>query len=162
MYRIDMNEPANFCLHPCEDPEAEAKRQGMPPKPPPVRSPPRQIPGYNFTHQSRALSDSINLSLNIIEAENIIQGFSGLDDVIKLEDVENMISLDKRNNDDDDLLYPPYQIANGGGKLNSLSHRTVDTDVIHYNGLTEYNLHNIYGTSKLIFLAHSAIGRKTG
>jgi alpha-glucosidase len=37
---IDMNEPANFCDYPCEDPEQAAIDQNMPPKPPAVRPDP--------------------------------------------------------------------------------------------------------------------------
>jgi alpha-glucosidase len=54
-----------------------------------------------------------------------------------------------------DLLYPKYAIHNtaaftvednaaGGG----ISNHTVNTDVIHQNGLAMYDTHNLYGTSK--------------
>lgn len=54
-----------------------------------------------------------------------------------------------------DLLYPKYAIHNaaaytvadnaaGGG----ISNHTVNTDIIHYNGLAMYDTHNLYGTSK--------------
>lgn len=53
-----------------------------------------------------------------------------------------------------DLLYPKYAIHNkaafttednaaGGG----ISNHTVNTDVIHQNGLAMYDTHNLYGTS---------------
>jgi alpha-glucosidase len=54
-----------------------------------------------------------------------------------------------------DLLYPKYAIHNaaaytvadnaaGGG----ISNHTVNTDVIHQNGLTMYDTHNLFGTSR--------------
>lgn len=43
---IDMNEPASFCTWPCDDPEAEAIKQEMPPARKPVREQPRPIPGF--------------------------------------------------------------------------------------------------------------------
>jgi alpha-glucosidase len=54
-----------------------------------------------------------------------------------------------------DLLFPKYAIHNtaaytvednaaGGG----ISNHTVNTDVIHQNGLAMYDTHNLYGSSK--------------
>lgn len=42
-----------------------------------------------------------------------------------------------------DLLNPPYHINNTAGVL---SEKTMQTDLIHANGLTEYDTHNLYGT----------------
>jgi len=41
-----------------------------------------------------------------------------------------------------DLINPKYQIHNDAG---SISNKTIDTDVHHYNGLAEYDTHNLYG-----------------
>ena len=41
-----------------------------------------------------------------------------------------------------DLLNPPYQIHNAAG---SLSNKTIRTDLMHANGLAEYDTHNLYG-----------------
>ncbi|KAK6843658.1 Alpha-glucosidase [Apiospora arundinis] len=46
---IDMNEPASMCRYPCLDPAREAKRIGVPPDPPPLREPPRALPGFNIS-----------------------------------------------------------------------------------------------------------------
>ena len=46
---IDMNEPANFCPFPCDDPYAAAK--GNPPEPPPLRAWPRPLPGWPCSFQ---------------------------------------------------------------------------------------------------------------
>ena len=42
-----------------------------------------------------------------------------------------------------DLINPPYQIKNAAGSISNL---TIFTDVIHENGLAEYDTHNLYGT----------------
>jgi alpha-glucosidase len=41
------------------------------------------------------------------------------------------------------LIDPPYVIQNAAG---SLSNKTISTDIRHYNGLVEYDTHNLYGT----------------
>jgi len=41
-----------------------------------------------------------------------------------------------------DLINPKYMIHNAAG---SLSNKTIDTDIHHYNGLVEYDTHNLYG-----------------
>ena len=41
-----------------------------------------------------------------------------------------------------DLINPRYQIHNAAG---SISNKTIRTDLIHANGLTEYDTHNLYG-----------------
>jgi alpha-glucosidase len=47
---------------------------------------------------------------------------------------------------DRELIDPPYEIQNAAG---SLSNKTISTDLVHANGLVEYDVHNLYGTSKL-------------
>lgn len=42
-----------------------------------------------------------------------------------------------------DLINPQYVINNAAG---SLSNHTINTDLIHANGLAEYDVHNLYGT----------------
>ena len=42
-----------------------------------------------------------------------------------------------------DLINPQYMINNAAG---SLSNHTINTDLIHANGLAEYDVHNLYGT----------------
>lgn len=43
------------------------------------------------------------------------------------------------------LTVPPYEIHNEAG---ALSNKTIATDLIHANGLAEYDTHNLYGLSK--------------
>lgn len=46
------------------------------------------------------------------------------------------------------LNFPPYAIRNGG-PTGIISDKTVHVDILHANGLLEYDVHNLYGTSKL-------------
>lgn len=41
-----------------------------------------------------------------------------------------------------DLISPKYQIHNAAGSISNL---TIETDIHHYNGLAEYDTHNLYG-----------------
>ena len=52
-----------------------------------------------------------------------------------------------------DLAFPEYAIHNKAAYLDSrnaekggISNKTVNTDVIHHNGLAEYDVHSLYGT----------------
>jgi alpha-glucosidase len=121
---IDMNEPANFCNYPCNDPEGAAIEQMMPPSRLPPRDPPRTIPGFPSTGNATKSSTS---SVTSQTAEKKIR---------------------KRQEASVDLINPPYSIANDAPL--GLSDRTVHTDIVHYGGLTEYDTHNLYGTSKLL------------
>jgi len=54
------------------------------------------------------------------------------------------------------LLYPEYAIHNAAAYTvetiaagRGISNHTVNTDLIHQNGLAMYDTHNLYGTSKL-------------
>lgn len=86
---IDMNEATNFCPYPCEDPARYSKENDLPPTPPPVRSPPRHIPGFpddfqpiRSGKQRRSSGQKLGLS-------------------------------------DRDFISPPYQIANAAGSLSN-------------------------------------------
>lgn len=119
---IDMNEAANFCPYPCKDPAAYAKANNLPPTPPPVRSPPRHIPGFPEDFQPSSSSSN----KRAIGKQRRSTG--------------QKLGLPDRN-----LISPPYQIANAAG---SLSMNTIETDIVHAGGLAEYDTHNLYGTSK--------------
>jgi len=126
---IDMNEASNFCPWPCNDPEQYAKDNNLPPAPPPVRQPSRNIPGF---------PDDFQPNKNVKRASGKQRRKTGL-----------KLGLPHRN-----LISPPYQFANAAG---SISNKTIDTNIIHAgDGYAEYDTHNLYGTSKyftlLIFL----------
>jgi alpha-glucosidase len=66
------------------------------------------------------------------------------------KDGDNVAYLSRRNISTpplESLLYPPYHIRNGG-PTGILSDKTVHTDIVHANGLMEYDVHNLYGTSE--------------
>ncbi|MBW0538014.1 hypothetical protein O181_077729, partial [Austropuccinia psidii MF-1] len=50
-----------------------------------------------------------------------------------------------------------YQINNGAGKLDI---GTVRTDIVHFNGLTMYDTHNLYGTHMSLITRKAMINRK--
>ena len=50
----------------------------------------------------------------------------------------------KKGLPDRNLTVPPVEIHNDAGPL---SQKTIATDLIHDNGLTEYDTHNLYGIS---------------
>ncbi|KAH7318236.1 glycosyl hydrolases family 31-domain-containing protein [Stachybotrys elegans] len=144
---IDMNEPASFCSYPCVDPDGDAKRQGMPPRPPPERQPPRKIPGFP-ENVDEDEEDQITLgSLTPYDPE-----------------ADSLFNTDKKYKIDhtgDDLLSPPYKIRNRSPS-GALSHRTINTDLQHANGLWHYDMHNIYGTTMSLYTRNALLSRRPG
>lgn len=69
---------------------------------------------------------------------------------VDVQDDNLQITLEEREqilltgSSEDDVINPPYKIANAAG---GLSDYTVHTDVRHYNGLLQYDTHNLYGHS---------------
>ena len=113
-----MNEISNFCGYPCADPTAAAVAAGVPPVPwsaVPTNPPP--VPGF-----PPGDFQPVNSTTSTTRRRSI----SG-----------NQLGLPGR-----DLLYPPYAIENYNGML---SESTMDTSLIHANGLAEYDTHNLYG-----------------
>ncbi|KAJ5551992.1 Glycoside hydrolase family 31 [Penicillium sp. DV-2018c] len=136
---IDMNEAANFCPYPCENASEYAKQNNLPPAPPPVRSPPRNIPGLPSDFQPG--SSSPDHSSHHVKRGDAPVGARGVTEKgkHKHEEKGKKVGLSGRN-----LINPPYQIANAAG---SISNKTIDTDLIHAGeGYAEYDTHNLYGT----------------
>ncbi|KAL2071530.1 hypothetical protein VTL71DRAFT_12765 [Oculimacula yallundae] len=137
---IDMNEPSNFpCDFPCSDPYAAAV--GFPPEAPPVRKPPRTLPGFPCSFQPAGCSGVKEVrEIHRPDAPALITN-----DLITQRQVGKELGLPGRN-----LLYPKYAIHNAAGTDNGLgggiSNHTVNTDVIHQNGSAMYDTHNLYGT----------------
>ena len=114
-----MNEASNFCYYPCTDPVGFAGDNSFPPSTPPLRQySPRPLPGFPPDFQPA------NASSSRIERRSSTPG--------------SMMGLPSR-----DYINPPYMIQNAAG---GLPNRTLDTDLVHYNGLVEYDTHNMYGT----------------
>ncbi|KAK8083626.1 alpha/beta-glucosidase agdC [Apiospora saccharicola] len=146
---IDMNEPASMCRYPCLDPAAEARRIGVPPDPPPLREPPRALPGFNTSgveHPSYTFD-------NPYPQETVVD--------FETDDGLQHILGPRSRDDQEDLLEPPYSIHNGGpsGKISDL---TVPTNIVHANGMREYDMHNLYGMMMGIATRQSMLKRRPG
>lgn len=59
----------------------------------------------------------------------------------------------------DDILNPTYVINNAAGVLSS---KTVSMNVVHANGLQEYDTHNLYGTMMSVTTRLAMIARRPG
>ncbi|KAG5942356.1 hypothetical protein E4U53_007258 [Claviceps sorghi] len=164
---IDMNEPSNFCPYPCLDPESAAK--DYPPPPPPVRQPPRELPGWPCEFQppdtrcKRVRRDDTEQPLSRVGMSNNQERRIRLEAVVaearraitKGSSVTNQHITNKDGDGDGDgnmkwmglpsrdLIAPPYRINNTWGPL---PEKTINTSVIHHNGLTQLDTHNLYGT----------------
>lgn len=137
---IDMNEASNFCPYPCKDPAEYAKENDLPPAPPPVRAPPRHIPGFPADFQPGSSSSGASLSRHAKRDDAVLETRS-VGEKRSRGGKGKKVGLSGR-----DLINPPYQIANEAG---SISNKTIDTDIIHAGeGYAEYDTHNLYGTSK--------------
>lgn len=145
---IDMNEPSAFpCFFPCDDPFTTAI--GYPPEPPAVRShSPRPIPGFPCEFQPEGTDCKRSGAL---EARDVTPKApaSAVPSTLRRDTSSKWKGLPGR-----DLLFPKYSIHNKAAYLDSwnaehggLSNKTVQTDIIHENGLAEYDVHNIYGSS---------------
>ncbi|KAI1362342.1 glycoside hydrolase family 31 protein [Xylaria arbuscula] len=142
---IDLNEPSNFpCYFPCDDPDAVAV--GFTPEPPAVRTPPRPLPGFSCEFQPEGCNGTQTRAVEVIRDGTPPSFFPHL---TRAETPRGQaLGLPGR-----DLLYPKYAIHNKAAYLDSwnaaeggLSNKTVNTDVIHQNGIAEYDAHNLYGS----------------
>ncbi|GAB7347561.1 hypothetical protein MBLNU459_g4451t1 [Dothideomycetes sp. NU459] len=129
---IDMNEASNFCTWPCNDPFGFAAANGYPPEPPPVRP--------NAGHEIAGFPTDFQPSGTVEKLRRQAQG--------------SMLGLSGR-----DLLNPPYAINNADG---SLSNHTIETDILHQNGLALYDTHNLYGTMMSSASRNAMLARRPG
>lgn len=58
-----------------------------------------------------------------------------------------------------EFIDPPYKIRNAAG---GLSNKTLDTDLVHDNGLVEYDTHNLYGTMMSSASREALLQRRPG
>lgn len=167
---IDMNEPSNFpCNFPCDDPYKAAI--GYPPAPPAVRSPPRPLPGWPCDFQPGgcggkrdAASQPLQINsgsggppVNSVKTSNNNNNWPG-------SGTGNQKGLPGR-----DLLYPKYAIHNKAAYQDSwnsdkggISNHTVNTNLIHQNGLAMYDTHNLYGTMMSTASHDAMLARRPG
>ncbi|OTB04024.1 glycoside hydrolase family 31 protein [Hypoxylon sp. CI-4A] len=154
---IDMNEPSNFpCYFPCDNPDQSAI--GYPPEPPAVRTPPRSLPGFSCDFQPEG-TNCTKTEVKSLEIRDTMPRayFNNL--IVHSRQTEG----EKKGLADRDLLFPKYAIHNKAAFEDSwnaaeggLSNKTVNTDVIHQNGLTMYDTHNLYG-SMMSIASHEAM-----
>jgi alpha-glucosidase len=147
---IDMNEPSSFpCYFPCDDPYKSAI--GFPPTPPPVRPhSERPLPGWPCEFQPEG--SSCKRSEAVISAAEKREVAAPPSDPATMRRHSNdgkWLGLPGR-----DLLFPKYAIHNKAAyqddwnaEQGGISNKTVLTNIIHENGLAEYDVHNLYGTS---------------
>ncbi|KAI4860036.1 glycoside hydrolase family 31 protein [Hypoxylon rubiginosum] len=153
---IDMNEPSNFpCNFPCDNPDASAV--GYPPEPPAIRSPPRALPGFSCDFQPEGCASTTEVRSLEIRDGTPRAHFDHL--VLSPRQTEGQrLGLPDR-----DLLYPKYAIHNKAANADSwnaaeggISNKTVNTDLIHQNGMAMYDTHNLYG-SMMSVASHEAM-----
>ncbi|KAI3334243.1 glycoside hydrolase family 31 protein [Ustulina deusta] len=143
---IDLNEPSNFpCYFPCDNPDEIGA--SFTPDPPPVRAPPRPLPGFPCEFQPSGCSGAEARSLEVIRDGTPAGSFAHLTRAAGPGRGQQK-GLPGR-----DLLYPKYAIHNKAAYLDSwnageggISNKTVNTDVLHQNGVAEYDVHNLYGS----------------
>ncbi|KAL7623189.1 hypothetical protein AAE478_006870 [Parahypoxylon ruwenzoriense] len=157
---IDMNEPSNFpCYFPCDDPDTSAI--GYPPEPPSVRTPPRPLPGFSCEFQPLGSNCTKTAEASALEIRDAMpparSRFGNL--ALPARHAEG----EQKGLPDRDLLFPKYAIHNKAANADDwnaaqggLSNKTVNTDLVHQNGLTMYDTHNLYG-SMMSLASHSAM-----
>lgn len=164
---IDMNEPSNFpCNFPCDKPYEAAK--GYPPPAPPVREPPRPLPGWPCDFQPPGeCKRSEPEERDAAPAMAPMAAFPRDASPDRLDNVAN--PGDQKGLPGRDLLYPKYAIHNKAAFRDSwnadkggISNHTVNTDVHHQNGLVMYDTHNIYGSMMSIASREAMISRRPG
>ncbi|KAL2874289.1 hypothetical protein SGCOL_010551 [Colletotrichum sp. CLE4] len=152
---IDMNEPSNFpCYFPCDDPYGSAV--GFPPEPPAVRENPRPLPGWPCDFQPPGTDCGNNQTKRsdvLVRKQmspRMVPAGQTFDNLIL---AERQLSGDQKGLPDRDLLFPKYAIHNkaawdteSNAARGGISNKTVNTDVIHQNGLAMYDTHNLYGS----------------
>lgn len=172
---IDMNEPSNFaCNFPCDNPYEQAETSGNPPEPPPVRTWPRPLPGWPCAFQPPGSDCNATAQIGSrsphesgLELRGSLRGQprgpapEQLDLRVRQEPGQQL-GLPGR-----DLLYPKYAIHNKAAYLpewnaaeGGLSNHTVNTDLIHQNGLTMYDTHNLYGTMMSVASREAMLERR--
>lgn len=161
---IDMNEAANFNYFD-DDPQESAKERGFPPTRPALRSAPREIPGFPEAFQPNASSpyppDNLGYAppwLAPAAAPNTKRSVATAT-ALERRQGQAPIGFPNRN-----LLQPPYQIdnANTVTPYGGVSNFTLDTDIVHYDGHVELDVHNIYGTMMSQACARAMEARRPG
>jgi alpha-glucosidase len=162
------NEAANFNYF-GDNPEEAAEGRGFPPPRAAIRSPPRALPGFPEEFQPNASSpyppDSQGYSppwLAGDAAPNAKRSVHTLSKWFSTWFKRRSVAARQPESDNTvsssgapvigysnrSLLAPPYQIDNENTvtAFGGLSNFTLDTDIVHYDGHVELDVHNLYGS----------------
>ncbi|KHN93800.1 alpha-glucosidase [Metarhizium album ARSEF 1941] len=172
---IDMNEPSNFCDWPCTNIDEVAAL--YPPPPPPVRTPPRELPGWPCGLQPPGKNCTLKIEQrprlkartwdawrhwkwkmrrsHYPQPNNFEQPL--LPDIgpstrTTPQWKDKFLGFRNRS-----LTDPPYTINNAWGPL---PQKTIDTRLMHLNGLRLYDTHNLYGTMMAAASRRAMIARR--
>lgn len=161
---IDMNEPSSFpCFFPCDNPDESAI--GYPPEAPAVRSPPRALPGFPCDFQPEGTDCERTETRSLEVRDSTPKPLSTSHLLLKNRQSEGQqLGLPGR-----DLLFPKYSIHNKAAYQDDwnadkggISNKTVNTDLIHQNGLTMYDTHNLYGSMMSVQSYEAMLQRRPG
>lgn len=127
---IDMNEPSNFCVYPCLDPEAGSAQDASGLNSRHI-TPESMTPKRRLNHDSKVARDASRKNTRRDQSSHLNEALR----VAKRQYGGNKKGLPGR-----DLINPLYHIQNAD-KI--LSNKTADTDLIHQGGWAEYDTHNL-------------------
>lgn len=137
----------------------QAAEIGFPPTPPALRTWPRPLPGWPCDFQPPGTDCNSTTSKRSLSSRDSLQALSQLNHPPRAsfahlihnprQEAGQQLGLPGR-----DLLYPQYAIHNYAANIvpdwnaaeGGISNHTINTDLIHQNGLTEYDTHNLYGS----------------
>ncbi|KAK8063117.1 Glycoside hydrolase family 31 [Apiospora hydei] len=156
---IDMNEAANFNNF-GEDPLETEKSGGFPPQRPALRDQPWPIPGFpaefqpgsspyppdSWSYAPPWLAAPSDPNHGKRQAASVSRKRQTTGSSAATAPTPNAPIGFPRSSDE--LLAPKYQIqnANTAAALGGLSNKTLDTDIVHYDGHVELDVHNLYGS----------------
>lgn len=154
-----MNEAANFNFY-GDDVYETTEERGFPPTRPALRSQPRAIPDFPAEFQPGAqdypVDDLAYASPWLAPASNPNapdKRSPGTKTPAAIRRTKRQASTSPSGAEligypDREFLAPPYQIDNENTfeAAGGLSNFTLDTDIVHYDGHVELDVHNLYGT----------------
>ena len=164
----DMNEASNFVPNITMDPELVARLSNNPPEPkhPPRADTGREIPGFpeEFQPQSRPKVRTTRESPAKFDRVNVRRPAAQFTAGSQVESAATVHTRQEprgamKGLPDRDLLNPDYKISNHRG---ALSDSTILTNTSNLDGTTQYDTHNLYGTTMATATYNSMLERRPG